>query len=110
MNDNDELYNNDDNLLRDMRDTSHVDLNNSDHTIEITQSAGAELAEILTSRELTSHDLGTASSGVTPAAEHTSDGRQPAVNKPSPSPEAGTTGAEEAVSYTHLTLPTICSV
>ena len=34
MNDNDELYNNDDNLLRDIRDyTSRIDLNNSDHTI-----------------------------------------------------------------------------
>ena len=39
MNDNDELYNNDDNLLRDIRDyTSRIELNNnSDHTIEIAQ-------------------------------------------------------------------------
>ena len=35
INDNDELYNNEDNLLRDIWDyTSHIDLNiNSDHTI-----------------------------------------------------------------------------
>ena len=39
MNDNNELYNNDDNLLRDSRDyTSRIDLNNnSGHTIEIAQ-------------------------------------------------------------------------
>ena len=50
MNDNDELYNNDDHLLRDIRDyTSRIDLNNnSDQTIQIDPPAGAELAEILT--------------------------------------------------------------
>ena len=99
LNCNDGLYNMDDNLLRDIRDyTSHIDLNNSDHTIEIAQPIGAELAEILTRlRELTSRDLGIGSSGVAPADEHTSDGQQPADNNPSPSPEAGTTGAEEYV-------------
>ena len=66
MNDNDELYKNEGNLLRDIRDyTSHIDLNNSDHTIEIAHPAGAELAEILTRlRELTSRGLGIGSSGV----------------------------------------------
>ena len=62
MNDNYELYNNDDNLLRESRDhTPRIDLNNnSDHIVETAQPADAELAEILTRlHELTSRDLGT---------------------------------------------------
>ena len=93
MNNNGELYNKDDNLLRGIRDyTSRIDLNNSDHTIEIARP----LVHILTRlREPASRDLGIGSSSVTPAAEHTSSGQQPADNNPSPSPEAGATGAEE---------------
>ena len=54
------------------------------------------MAVILTRlRELTSRDLGTGPRGVTPAAEHTSDGQQLAVNNPSPPLEAGIAGAEE---------------
>ena len=45
--------------------------------------------------ELTSRDLGIGWSGVTPAAEHTSDARKPLDKNHSPSPEAGTTGVEE---------------
>lgn len=94
MNDNDELYNNDNNLLGGIRDhTSRLDLNNtSDHTVEIDQLAGTELAEIFVAplRKLTSRNLDTGSNGLTYAdsrAEHTSDGQVPAVNSPSASSE-----------------------
>ena len=76
MNDNDELYNNDDSLLRSIREyTSRIDLSHSDHTIEIARPAGDELAENLTRlRELICRILGTGLSEVSPETEHTSDG------------------------------------
>lgn len=78
MNDNNDVHNNDLNLLRDTRDyTSRLDLYKTpDHTINIAHPAGTELAEILARpRELTSRNLGTGSSGVTPAVKHTRVGQ-----------------------------------
>ena len=94
--------------MRDIRDyTLRIDLNDSDHTIEIAQPAGAELAEILTRlHELISRELGAGSTGVTPAAKHTSDGQQPVINNSSPSPEAGTTGAEARAGEANQATPT----
>lgn len=81
MNDNKELYNNDDNLLRHISDYTSRMINpdnNSDHTIEVAQLASADLVEILTRLlDLSGRDLGTGSSGVTAAAEHTSAASSP---------------------------------
>lgn len=85
MNSIDEVCNNHDNLLTAIRDyTSCLGLcNTSDHTIDIAQPAGTEVAEMFARlRELTSRELGTRSSSVTPAAERTSAWQQPAVHNP----------------------------
>ena len=106
------MNDNDHNPPRDIRDyTSRIDLNNNYDRrtrttaskslsrlvrIDIAQPAGAELTKILTTlREVTSRDIGIVLTLITPAAEHTSDGQQPAVNNSSRSPEVGTAGAHE---------------
>lgn len=72
MNGDDELCINDDTRLRDIQDDpSRLDLSNtSDHIIDCLYPSGA-VGDLIRFRELISRDLGNASSGATPAAEHT---------------------------------------